>query len=68
MAVKVSREWAEEELDYIHTVDPLRPGKAFSYSADVFALYCAMQARHVAEGGHSDLAFAMHSYANPAEY
>ena len=65
MAVKASRQWAEEELDYILSVDPLRPGKSFSYNAECFARYCAMQARHVAESGHPDLAYAMHSYANP---
>ena len=64
MRNKVSETWARDELHYIHTVDPLRPGKSFSYNADCFATYCAMQARLVAASGHRDIAFAMHAYAN----
>ncbi len=64
MRNKVSETWARDELDYIHTVDPLRPGKSFSYNADCFATYCAMQARLVADSGHRDIAYAMHAYAN----
>jgi len=44
-----SRRWSydecQRELLYIESIDARNPGHTFSYSSEVFATYCDMQAK-----------------------
>lgn len=42
--------------NYIKTINPVQPPKAFNYSPQVFAIYCNDQARSMIEWGHVEWA------------
>ena len=55
---KTTNDW-NNELSYINSIDPIRPGAAFNYDRECFGRYCDMQAHAAIQHGHRDISEKM---------
>lgn len=55
---------AQDEAEFILTIDPKCPGMSFSFDPACFARYCEMQANHARESGWPEYADIIERHGN----